>query len=69
MRTHTHAKTTLSVSLIFLHVVDYPLNGVSSIHCLVFPSWALSFNAQFLNKEVFSNSVRYADEAKQTPKG
>lgn len=70
--THAHACTgtqyPLFPSLIFLHVVDYPLDGVSNICWLLFPSWVLSFNAQFLNKEVFSNSVRYTDEAKKAPK-
>lgn len=37
-----------------------PLDGVSNIHFLVFPSWTLSFKARFLNKEIFPNSVMNA---------
>lgn len=43
--THRHMNTTPCFPLICLHVVDYPLDGVSNVYCLVFPSWALSFHA------------------------
>lgn len=59
-KTHTcfHVSTIPFVYLsFFCFWWIMPLDGVSNIHFLVFPSWTLSFKTQFLNKEIFPNSV------------